>query len=88
MQVREGTKEYEIWLGVKLRTEARSGHEATALAIESLASVLRAQNPDGITAVSLPVDLVEPVVRVLQQMGEERRRSEEPAVAAVVGAHP
>lgn len=76
-------KEFEVWLGVKLRTGADSAPEAAARAVEWLAEVLRDGNPDGVHVLSRPVDLVEPVVRALQQMAEEeRRRQEEAHVAA------
>ena len=72
-------KQYELWFGVKVCVEAADSEEAERKAREWIGATLAA-NPDRDEDVThqLPlINLAEVAVRVLNQMGEERRRREE-----------
>jgi hypothetical protein len=68
---------HEVWLGVGLRVEAASPEEATRKAVAWLRASLEATSPqDGLHVTAPALDLVEPVVRAIQQMGREKARDE------------
>jgi hypothetical protein len=65
---------YDVWLGVGLRVEAASPREAREQAVAWLRASLKNAPPQGGLQVTAPaMDLVEPVVRAIQQMGNEKR---------------
>ena len=65
---------YDVWLGVGLRVEAASPGEATRRAIVWLRAILEsAPEQDGLQVTAPALDLLEPVVRAIQQMGSQKR---------------
>ena len=72
--LRTENREHDVWLGVGLRIEAASTCEATRRAIAWLRATLENAPPhDGLQVTTPALDLVEPVVRAIQQMGSQER---------------
>ncbi len=62
----------DVWLGVGLRVKAASPEEATRQAVAWLRATLEAASPqDGLHVTAPALDLAEPVVRAIQQMGQK-----------------
>jgi hypothetical protein len=80
---------YDVWLGVGLRVEAASPGEAMEQAIAWLTASLKNAPPqDGLQVTAPAMDLAEPVVRAIHQIGNEKRAMQlaESAEAVPVGA--
>ena len=70
----ERSEPHEVWLGVGLRVQAASPEEATRQAVAWLRATLEtAPAQDGLHVTVPAADLAEPVVRAIQQMGNEKR---------------
>ena len=71
---RTDTPGYDVWLGVGLRVEAASLGEAMEQAIAWLTANLKNAPPqDGLQVTAPAMGLVEPVVRAIHQIGNEKR---------------
>jgi hypothetical protein len=78
-------KRYSVWFGVGFDVQADTSEEAEKQARQWLENVLfNADRADGISLVSVPLDLMEAAVRTLQTMAKEHAAAGETGVSFLI----